>query len=104
MKSVALGAWMLPRARWVLPAPGLTNLSCVGPGMTMPICAAMPLDALLVGELGDAGAQQLVLALQRGAALQRAADAGVELEDLHLHGDDPGQEHAQQRDPHAARG
>ena len=40
-KSVELGAWMLLRARCVLPAPVPTNLSCSGLGISMPSCAAI---------------------------------------------------------------
>jgi hypothetical protein len=61
-----------------------------------------PLDALIVAQLSHAGPEQLVTTLKCGPALKRAAHAGAELEDLDLHGHDPGQEQAQQRDPGAS--
>jgi hypothetical protein len=61
-----------------------------------------PLDALVVGEPGDGRAKLLVAALQRGAALQRAADARPELEHLDLHRDDAREHHTEHRDPRAA--
>ena len=62
MKSVALGAWMPPTARWVLPAaePDESKLRRVW-AITKPTCAAIRFDALIVRELGDAGAQKFVL-------------------------------------------
>ena len=103
MKLVASGAWMLPRALLDAARAGVgRSWSWSGAGMTMPICAAIRSMRCSSESRGDARAQQLVLSLQGGAALERAADAGVELEDLDLHGHDSGQQDAQQRDPHAA--
>ena len=70
--------------------------------MTMPTCAAIRSMRCSSESRATLGAQQLVPSLQRGAALERAADPGVELEHLHLHGHDSGQQEPQQRDPHAA--
>ncbi len=60
-----------------------------------------PLDALLVRQPSDTGAQKLILGLQGRGALERAPDSGVELEDLHLHGHDARQQDPEQRDPGA---
>ena len=57
------------------------------------------LDPLIVGQRGDAVAQQLVLAGERRRLLEGATHVRPELQDLHLRGDDPRQQHAEQRDP-----
>ena len=61
-----------------------------------------PRDPLVIGERADARPQRLVARLQRGAELNRAADARAELEHLDLHRDDPGEHQPEQWDPHAS--
>jgi hypothetical protein len=61
--------------------------------------AAQPLDPLIVGQRGHAPAQLLVRVGQRRRLLERAAHARAELEDLDLRRHDPGQQHAEQRNP-----
>jgi hypothetical protein len=58
-----------------------------------------PLDALIVGQRCDAGSKRLVAALQNALTLQRATHACSQLQHLDLHGDDPGEHHAEDRDP-----
>ena len=60
------------------------------------------LDPLVVGEGRDALAQRRVATREDGVLLQRAAHAGAELEHLDLHRHDPGEHHAEHRDPPAA--
>ena len=61
-----------------------------------------PLDPLIVGERCNARPQELIAALERGPLLDRPAHARAELQHLDLHRDDPGEHHAEQRDPRAA--
>ena len=98
---VASGALMPPSALSTLAEPASTKRICSGGGHHHAHLSRDPLDALLVRQPGDAGAQQLILGLQGRGALERAADPGVELEDLHLHGHDARQQDPEQRDPDA---
>ncbi len=59
------------------------------------------LDPLVVAEGGHVGSQQLVAGRQLGALLDITADAGVELEHLHLHGHDADQHETEHGDPGA---
>ena len=57
------------------------------------------LDSLIVGQRRHAPAQLLVLVGQGRGLLERPAHARAQLEDLDLRRDDPGQQHAEQRNP-----
>src|SRR4051794_17052455 len=60
------------------------------------------LEAVVGAQPRDGGAQVGVLAVEQLGALDRAPDAGVELEQRDLHEDDADQRAGEQRDPRAA--
>jgi hypothetical protein len=62
-----------------------------------PRCQA--LDPLVIGERRESRLERIVLALQHRAALDRATQPVAQLENLHLHRDEPHQQHAEHRDP-----
>ena len=65
----------------------------------MPARRRQTLDPLISVERRHAHPELVVAALERRAALDRAADARAELQHLHLHRDDPREHHAEQRNP-----
>src|SRR2546429_3754745 len=58
---------------------------------------SLALESVVGPELGDHAAQLGVLAVEDRRALDRAADAGVELEQRDLHEDDPDQREGDER-------
>ena len=71
-------------------------------GITMPISAARRSIRWSSASAATLARSSSLRLCERGAALERAADARSELQHLNLHRDDPGEHHAEQRDPGAA--
>ena len=83
-------------------SPARRYVTSAGSGMTEAALAGERLDAVARAQLGDLGLQRRVAALERRDGVDRAPDAGVELEHRDLHRDDPDQAEADDDDPRAA--